>query len=73
MYKERYPLALYVYIKLQGILDIYQYALGTIELYGPTNFSSILDKALLYASSAVSQQEQHYYILLIITVRRETA
>ena len=38
MYKERYPLALYVYIKLQGILDTYQYALGTIEFVWTDQF-----------------------------------
>ena len=58
---------------LQGVLDAYEYTLGVVELYGPTNFSSILSKAITYAtSSVVSQGEQHYYILLIITVRSTT-
>ena len=54
---------------LQGILDAYQYTLGVAELYGPTNFSLILDKAMSYASNSVTQKQQSYHILLIITVR----
>ena len=58
---------------LQGVLDAYEHTLGVVELYGPTNFSSILSKAITYAtSSVVSQGDQHYYILLIITVCNTT-
>ena len=53
---------------LQGILNVYRYSLGQIELYGPTNFSSILDMSIQYASSGTSQESQQYYLLLIITV-----
>ncbi|XP_065898772.1 copine-9-like [Dysidea avara] len=52
---------------IQGILDAYQYTLGVAELYGPTNFSLILDKAMSYASNSVTQKQQSYHILLIIT------
>ncbi len=53
----------------QGILDAYRYSLSQIELYGPTNFSTFLDRTIQYASGGVSQESQNYYILLIITVR----
>ena len=70
MYVQIKALFSFVHL-LQGILDTYRFALGKIELHGPTNFSSILDKAISYAEHAVSQKEQHYYFLLIITVRKE--
>jgi len=41
-----------------------------VELYGPTNFSTFLDKAIEYSSGGVSQEAQNYHILLIITVRK---
>ena len=52
----------------QGILDAYQYTLHNVKLHGPTNFSSILDKAMQYASVQENQQSQSYSILLVITV-----
>ena len=52
---------------LQGILDAYHYTISQVEFYGPTNFSSILDKTMGYATHP-SQDVQHYQILLIITV-----
>ena len=56
------------YIPPQGILDVYKYAVSHVQLYGPTNFSSFLDKAVQYASTGVTQESQNYYILLVITV-----
>ena len=53
---------------LQGILNAYQYAVRNVKLNGPTNFSSILDKAIQYASARESHKSQNYFILLIITV-----
>ena len=54
-------------VLLQGILDAYHYTVGQVEFYGPTNFSSILDKAMEYATHP-SQDVQRYQILMIITV-----
>ncbi len=51
------------------MLDAYRYALSQIELYGPTNFSSFLDRAINMAKGKVTQQSQSYHILLVITVR----
>ena len=55
-------------LSLQGILEAYHYALNHTELYGPTNFSSFLDKATESAKGSVTQESQNYYILLVITV-----
>ena len=55
---------------LKGILDVYRYTLSQIEFYGPTNFSTFLDKATEYATGGISQEAQSYHILLIITVRK---
>ncbi|KAL5473580.1 hypothetical protein EMCRGX_G028080 [Ephydatia muelleri] len=52
---------------VQGILNAYQYAVRNVKLNGPTNFSSILDKAIQYASARESHKSQNYFILLIIT------
>jgi len=49
-------------------MDAYQYTLGVAELYGPTNYLPILEKAMSYASSSVTQTKQCYHVLLIITV-----
>ena len=61
----------YVCSPAQGILDVYRHALGQADLYGPTNFSSFLDKAIEFATGAVSQEEQNYYILMVITVSEQ--
>ena len=53
---------------LQGILGAYQYAISQVQLYGPTNFSSFLDRVITMASQPTTQQDQSYYILLVITV-----
>ena len=53
----------------QGILDAYRYTLSQCDLYGPTNFSGFLDKAIECARGGVTQQSQNYTILLVITVR----
>ena len=57
--------------RLKGILDVYRYTLSQVEFYGPTNFSTFLDKAIEYATGGVSQEAQSYHILLIITVRKD--
>ena len=53
---------------LQGILDVYRYALSQVQLYGPTNFSSFLDRAIEVSVGSTSQESQSYFILLVITV-----
>ena len=53
---------------LQGILDVYRYSLSQVQLYGPTNFSSFLDKAVEMSVGVTSQERQNYTILLVITV-----
>ncbi len=51
-------------------MEAYHYALRQVQLFGPTNFSYFLDKAMEYASgSSMAQAQQNYTILLVITVR----
>ena len=53
----------------QGILGAYYNALRQVDLFGPTNFSSFLDKTMEYCNaSPTSQNSQNYFILLVITV-----
>lgn len=54
---------------VQGILDAYMLAMTNITLYGPTNFSPIINQV----AEQIRQQEQeygpgiHYTVLLMIT------
>ena len=52
----------------QGILDVYRYSLSHVQLYGPTNFSSFLDRAIEISVGTTTQEKQSYFILLVITV-----
>eukprot|EP00027_Filamoeba_sp_ATCC50430_P000378 CAMPEP_0168556542 /NCGR_PEP_ID=MMETSP0413-20121227/8939_1 /TAXON_ID=136452 /ORGANISM="Filamoeba nolandi, Strain NC-AS-23-1" /LENGTH=553 /DNA_ID=CAMNT_0008587497 /DNA_START=38 /DNA_END=1699 /DNA_ORIENTATION=+ len=52
---------------VQGILDVYHKAITECQLYGPTNFQTIINMAGLIAAPHQSQQDQQYLILLIIT------
>jgi len=52
---------------IKGIIDVYEYTLTNVQLYGPTLFSSILQTTSLIANAFTSQQKQKYYILLVIT------
>ena len=49
-------------------MGAYQYSISQVQLYGPTNFSSILERVMGMAGQTNSQgHHQSYYILLIIT------
>jgi len=50
-----------------GIMDVYKFAVQQVVLYGPTNFTQVINVASQIASRGVSQTNQRYYILLIIT------
>jgi hypothetical protein len=49
------------------MLSAYRGWLSSVELYGPTIFSQVLDMATQQASQAQTQQNQNYTILLILT------
>lgn len=55
-------------LRLQGILDAYHHTVRQVDLYGPTNFSYFLDRAIQMSQNSVTQQSQSYNILLVITV-----
>ena len=52
-------------------MDAYRYALTQVDLFGPTNFSSFLLRAIEMAGGKVTQETQTYNILLVITVSLE--
>ncbi|KAG2378434.1 hypothetical protein C9374_008073 [Naegleria lovaniensis] len=49
---------------VQGILNVYNYAMSTVQLYGPTYFAPLINTA---ASFARRDAETTYFILLILT------
>ncbi|KAM4622408.1 copine-1 isoform 2-T5 [Discoglossus pictus] len=53
---------------VQGVVDAYRQALPQVRLYGPTNFSPIINHVIKFAA-AVAQQKtaSQYFVLLIIT------
>uniref|UniRef100_A0A672U0Q0 Copine 3 n=1 Tax=Strigops habroptila TaxID=2489341 RepID=A0A672U0Q0_STRHB len=53
---------------VQGIVDAYRACLPHVRLYGPTNFSPIINHVARFAAAATQQQTaSQYFILLIIT------
>lgn len=50
---------------VQGILEAYGRALNTVQLYGPTNFSPVINHVARIASGC--QDKRNYFVLLIIT------
>ncbi|OBS73540.1 hypothetical protein A6R68_15922, partial [Neotoma lepida] len=53
---------------IQGIIEAYRACLPQIKLYGPTNFSPIINHVARFAAAATQQQTaSQYFVLLIIT------
>jgi len=53
---------------VDGILKVYSKAMETIELFGPTNFSPIIDQTAAKIKKEIENGNDNvYYILLIIT------
>nr|XP_033770763.1 copine-1-like isoform X3 [Geotrypetes seraphini]XP_033770764.1 copine-1-like isoform X3 [Geotrypetes seraphini]XP_033770765.1 copine-1-like isoform X3 [Geotrypetes seraphini]XP_033770766.1 copine-1-like isoform X3 [Geotrypetes seraphini]XP_033770767.1 copine-1-like isoform X3 [Geotrypetes seraphini] len=53
---------------VQGIVDAYRQALPQVRLYGPTNFSPIINHVARFAAEASQQKNaSQYFVLLIIT------
>ncbi|XP_056897066.1 copine-5 isoform X1 [Takifugu flavidus] len=50
---------------MEGILEAYHQSLKTVQLYGPTNFSPVVNHVARYA--AAMQDGSQYFVLLIIT------
>jgi hypothetical protein len=51
---------------VDGVLEAYRNALGTVNLHGPTKFSDLLSLARQYAAPS-HESEVKYFVLLIIT------
>ncbi|XP_069369186.1 copine-3-like isoform X1 [Paralichthys olivaceus] len=53
---------------IEGVVQAYQQCLPQLKLWGPTNFSPIIDHVTCFAKQAVRQNTaSQYYVLLIIT------
>ncbi|XP_053571152.1 copine-3 [Bombina bombina] len=53
---------------IQGIIDAYRLCLPQVRLYGPTNFSPIINHVAGFAAAATQQQTaSQYFVLMIIT------
>jgi len=52
---------------VKGVLDIYQFALNNVTLYGPTIFAKVIDVAAQIANASTLTNQQKYYVLLLIT------
>ncbi|XP_030066844.1 copine-1 isoform X2 [Microcaecilia unicolor] len=53
---------------VQGIVDAYRQALPQVRLYGPTNFSPIINHVARFAAAATQERNaSQYFVLLIIT------
>ncbi|XP_051785230.1 copine-3 isoform X2 [Erpetoichthys calabaricus] len=53
---------------IQGIVDAYRSCLPQVKLYGPTNFSPIINHVARFAAQAAQQKNaSQYFVLLIIT------
>ncbi|XP_019405582.1 PREDICTED: copine-3 isoform X2 [Crocodylus porosus] len=53
---------------IQGIVEAYRACLPQVKLYGPTNFSPIINHVAKFAAAAAQQQTaSQYFVLLIIT------
>lgn len=50
---------------IPGVLNAYQRCIRSVQLYGPTNFSPVINHVAKFASAARDGSE--YFILLIIT------
>ncbi|XP_029698865.1 copine-3-like isoform X2 [Takifugu rubripes] len=53
---------------IEGVIQAYQQCLPQVKLYGPTNFSPIINHVAQFGKQAVHQQTaSNYFVLLIIT------
>ncbi|CAG8658237.1 4409_t:CDS:10 [Funneliformis caledonium] len=52
---------------VDGIMDVYRKTINNVELYGPTNFSPVINHTAAIIKNEISKGEDVYYILLIIT------
>ncbi|KAM3587495.1 uncharacterized protein V6R79_006887 [Siganus canaliculatus] len=50
---------------IEGVMDAYYQSLKSVQLYGPTNFSPVINHVARYAASV--KDGSQYFVLLIIT------
>lgn len=59
---------MFVYLLLMiyaGVLDAYRFCINQVQLYGPTNFSPIINQVIRTAQNC--RDGSGYFILLILT------
>ncbi|XP_062235200.1 copine-3-like isoform X1 [Platichthys flesus] len=53
---------------IEGVVQVYQQCLPQLKLWGPTNFSPVIDHVTCFAKQALRQKTaSQYFVLLIIT------
>lgn len=55
----------YYYLKFSGVINAYHHCIRSVQLYGPTNFSPVINHVAKFAQAY--QDGSQYFILLIIT------
>ncbi|KAM9327329.1 copine-8 [Pholidichthys leucotaenia] len=50
---------------IEGVMEVYYQSLKSVQLYGPTNFSPVINHVARYAASV--KDGSQYFVLLIIT------
>ena len=53
-------------VEIDGVIAAYYNSLNTVELYGPTNFSPVINHVAAFAS-AYQSDASNYFVLLILT------
>jgi Copine/C2 domain len=51
----------------EGVLDAYSNIIKSVELYGPTNFSPVINQVIQHARDSSETHPMVYHVLLIIT------
>ncbi|XP_067144459.1 copine-3-like isoform X1 [Centruroides vittatus] len=51
---------------IQGIIDAYRNCIYQVQLYGPTNFTPVINHVARFAESSMATCD-HYFVLLILT------
>uniref|UniRef100_A0A8C6TBL1 Copine III n=1 Tax=Neogobius melanostomus TaxID=47308 RepID=A0A8C6TBL1_9GOBI len=68
-WQVRFPMSFpSISTRIEGVVEAYRMCLPQVKLYGPTNFSPIINHVASFANQALQQTTaSQYYVLLIIT------
>lgn len=65
MYKCDSPLCVFVCTGIEGVVEAYRVCLPQVKLYGPTNFSPIINHVSCFAKQALQQTTASVSIYLL--------